>query len=227
MGIIAAFKEIVADNRFWKDCARKAQAELLAAGKQLEKLQDDAINEGVRVIGMLDAAHIDAEKMMHERDAALAELSQVRAELQNMTRATRKQAAHHHRRQTKMAAERDAAGKQAEALSEENARLKAQHEEWKREDLAWRDERAALLGRAVTALQEARTYLLSGVGSTAGVFAAINAILADATATQAADAWRAQQEERAEHSDCDNDDCQKCHHVDALKIDARRGQGGE
>jgi len=77
MGIITAFKEIVADNRFWKDCARKAQAELLAAGKQIEKLQED-----------LTAARAERDAVVNgrlnareERDAALAELGQARAEL--------------------------------------------------------------------------------------------------------------------------------------------------
>jgi len=252
MGIIAAFKEIVADNRFWKDCARKAQAELLAAGKQIEKLQDDAINEGARVIDMLDAAHIDAEKMMRERDTALAELSQVRAELDEARKIAGnaghklalEEAERDHARQ-----ERDTAVKRAEALSEENARLKDAHhrvsnvlDEAKHEagrpaqPLAnYIKDQRALLGRAVVALQEAREtakcdckvtcQVCDGQGSiraaidhdtcrscngtskvnrwgvlphTSCLVARIDTILADATATQAVDAWRAQQEERAE-----------------------------
>ncbi len=61
------------------------------------------------------------------------------------------------------------------------------------------DERKVALGRAVAALQDAHLHI-DGQSARSGLIPEIGAILADGTATQAADAWRALQElcERAD-----------------------------
>ena len=156
------------------------------------------------------------------RDAALAELGQVRAEREIEKKNTDAVYDEVYRALTKVQGERDAAVKRAEALREENARLEYERNklrEYSDEYLRRCDVLSALLGRAVAALRKAPPLLEEGVSIADALTSAANgyhdlkarhgaevssaldtidAILADTTATQAADAWRAQQKERAE-----------------------------
>jgi hypothetical protein len=93
-----ALNEASRDAAFWKECAKKAQAELLAAGKQNEKLQEDLAamqkerdeHKQMRDANgvTLAAAIMAVGRVTDERDAALAEVSRVRAECEEWKRTT-------------------------------------------------------------------------------------------------------------------------------------------
>lgn len=206
--------------------------------------------------------HRRQTKMAAERDAALAELSQVRAELDTRKVAMKRQADDLRAIQvalgssatmpgdsTTLAKDVDAAVKRAEALSEENARLKREVDDEVALLCDWQknfDNSQALRGRAVAALRAidgciawsdtTQEWYLIGKLRTLPALREVRAILADATAIQAADAWRAQQEERADLAalipfvrlaavGCLTVQ-QQCEAYEALaKVDARRGGG--
>jgi len=145
------------------------------------------------------------------RDAALTELSQVRAE-RDMYKQRWQSAVEEEQEQTRnLRAKNDAlnaAVKRAEALSEENARLTEHSQCHCSGHMYWRDETAkykALLGRAVAALrkvEESRLLESDGVYSAweldQEAMTAVRAILADAPQTRSVDTWRLRYSELAE-----------------------------
>jgi chromosome segregation ATPase len=191
---IAALKVELAAMMKERDAAKNAAREL---GKDIARrdgtiaqlMQEAADNS--TTMGLLGRNRIDAEKAL---DAALADLSQARAELDenhDIQCELLKQA-------NDMRDERDAAVKRAEAAEQENETVKSVNGCLRGEIRGLRsdnDRAQALLGRAVSILKSThwdRAPFPIGVAEQA-----ID-LLADPTATQAADAWRAQREERAE-----------------------------
>jgi chromosome segregation ATPase len=203
----------------------------------------------------------EIQALQKARDAALADLSQARAEIEIWK--TREYAAHNAYTQVK--AQRDTANARAEAAEAQLAKVRHDrdemirvHDEVEADRDQLRDENArlkaecnarhgaqvglgqelnrtqALLGRAVVILKSA--YWDRAPFSIADTKKA-EELLADPTATTAADAWRAQQEERAELEALipfvrlAAEGCltvrQQCEAGDAIaKVDARREEGG-
>lgn len=164
------------------DTVESLRIVLAAAQARIDALQIDRAEAIGRLREMTDRA-----------DRAVAELERLRAATASVVE------------QTDVAAVMALEGaRELEQLREENARLRdveaecssrAHGEAMLKEQL---DASTTLLGRAVAALQEARAALPGGYATTEALLDKIDAILADPSATAATDAWRAQQEERAE-----------------------------
>jgi chromosome segregation ATPase len=141
--------------------------------------------------GTIISAELACENMRKARDAALMKLSQVRAELEHMRAVNAELVADHVAVENEITEERDKANARAEAAEAENARLLRNAGTATASEIEVR----TAYGRAVAALHRAKDHVWLPMDIDRGLEAEIDALLSDATATQAADAWRAQQEE--------------------------------